>query len=187
MKTRGFTIVELLIVIVVIGILAAITIVAFNGVQDRAKNSQTTAALSAWIKALQMHKVQEGNWPSGWVCLGEGYRYGVSGTDTSGSAQCRQNGTSGYTENEAFNAKVEPFIKRPFPTPAFVTASNSTTEWRRGLMYTFGGGSGTLVYIDVAYAGELSSCPVTNGISAARRNIWNGNTFCSYDIGFTNQ
>jgi len=36
---RGFTIVELLIVIVVIGILAAITIVAFNGVQQRAKAS----------------------------------------------------------------------------------------------------------------------------------------------------
>ena len=34
---RGFTIVELLIVIVVIAILAAITIVAYNGVQNRAK------------------------------------------------------------------------------------------------------------------------------------------------------
>ena len=34
--TSGFTIVELLIVIVVIGILAAITIVAYNGVQNRA-------------------------------------------------------------------------------------------------------------------------------------------------------
>lgn len=34
---RGFTIVELLIVIVVIGILAAIVIVAFNGVQNRAR------------------------------------------------------------------------------------------------------------------------------------------------------
>ena len=36
---RGFTIVELLIVIVVIGILAVITIVAYNGVQARAKTS----------------------------------------------------------------------------------------------------------------------------------------------------
>ena len=41
MKTskQGFTIVELLIVIVVIAILAAITIVAYNGIQNRAKAS----------------------------------------------------------------------------------------------------------------------------------------------------
>ena len=38
-RSSGFTIVELLIVIVVIGILAAITIVAFNGIQQRAKKS----------------------------------------------------------------------------------------------------------------------------------------------------
>ena len=44
-QQKGFTIVELLIVIVVIGILAAITIVAFNGVQNRAKatRAQNTA------------------------------------------------------------------------------------------------------------------------------------------------
>jgi len=36
-KQLGFTIVELLIVIVVIGILAAITIVSFSGVQDKAR------------------------------------------------------------------------------------------------------------------------------------------------------
>jgi prepilin-type N-terminal cleavage/methylation domain-containing protein len=41
---KGFTIVELLIVIVVIGILAAIVIVAYNGVQNRAKTTSSQAA-----------------------------------------------------------------------------------------------------------------------------------------------
>lgn len=38
-KAKGFTIVELLIVVVIIAILAAITIVAYNGIQNRAKAS----------------------------------------------------------------------------------------------------------------------------------------------------
>ena len=49
MNRRGFTIVELLIVIVVIGILAAITIVAYTGITQKANN----AALTADIKQLQ--------------------------------------------------------------------------------------------------------------------------------------
>lgn len=39
MKRQGFTIVELLIVIVVIGILAAISIVAYTGISKRADDS----------------------------------------------------------------------------------------------------------------------------------------------------
>mgnify|MGYP006209457325 CR=1 FL=1 len=42
-KQTGFTIVELLIVIVVIAILAAVSIVAYNGIQDRAKFTQQVA------------------------------------------------------------------------------------------------------------------------------------------------
>ena len=51
-KQRGFTIVELLIVIVVIGILAAITIVAFNGVQKRASAAAVQSELSQNAKAI---------------------------------------------------------------------------------------------------------------------------------------
>lgn len=51
--TYGFTIVELLIVIVVIGILAAVTIVAFNGIQNRGYDTSVQADLSNIGKKIQ--------------------------------------------------------------------------------------------------------------------------------------
>ena len=56
MKQKGFTIVELLIVIVVIGILAAITIVSFNGVQNRAHDTAIRSNLSAIAKKYELFK-----------------------------------------------------------------------------------------------------------------------------------
>ncbi len=57
MKNKyGFTIVELLIVIVVIAILAAITVVAFNGIQDRARASKIKADVSNIAKAMAAAK-----------------------------------------------------------------------------------------------------------------------------------
>lgn len=63
-KSSGFTIVELLIVIVVIAILAAITIVAFSGVQDRAKQSSRVATVDGWQKILLSYKVLNNEYPA---------------------------------------------------------------------------------------------------------------------------
>lgn len=62
-KQRGFTIVELLIVIVVIGILAAITIVAFNGVQKQARDTERISEVKAMQKAIEMYRVEKGEYP----------------------------------------------------------------------------------------------------------------------------
>jgi prepilin-type N-terminal cleavage/methylation domain-containing protein len=59
----GFTIVELLIVIVVIAILAAITIVAYNGIQTRTYDAVVRSDFSTIYKKLAMYKVEWGTYP----------------------------------------------------------------------------------------------------------------------------
>jgi len=62
-KRRGFTIVELLIVIVVIGILAAITIVAYNGIQNRANDSVVQQDLSTDARQFELYRTDSGTYP----------------------------------------------------------------------------------------------------------------------------
>lgn len=59
----GFTIVELLIVIVVIGILAAITIVAYNGIQSRAHDAAIRSDFHNIVTKLEMYRVDNGFYP----------------------------------------------------------------------------------------------------------------------------
>jgi general secretion pathway protein G len=59
-KPAGFTIVELLIVIVVIGILAAITFVAYNGIQNRAKAGSAQTAASQAAKRMAQVAIESG-------------------------------------------------------------------------------------------------------------------------------
>ena len=63
-KQSGFTIVELLIVIVVIAILAAITIVAYNGIQNRAKASSAQTLANNIAKKAEAFNTVESNYPT---------------------------------------------------------------------------------------------------------------------------
>lgn len=62
-KQCGFTIVELLIVIVIIGVLAAITVVVFNGVQGRATNASRISSAQTFLKAIEGYIAQNGRIP----------------------------------------------------------------------------------------------------------------------------
>ena len=136
-KRTGFTIVELLIVIVVIGILAAITIVAYNGIQVRAESNKNIAQARAFVTAFKLLELDE-TLPSGPLCLGDPAVYG----GTSGT--CSFNGSTG-TVDTALNDKL-----------AERGASKTTTmssKWNSGGLYYHGGWFGdwrVLIYgVDV--------------------------------------
>lgn len=63
-KQSGFTIVELLIVIVVIGILAALVITTFTGIQQKGRNTERTTDIKAIHGQIEAYFAQSGAYPT---------------------------------------------------------------------------------------------------------------------------
>jgi len=65
---KGFTIVELLVVIVVIGILVGITIVSYGAIQQRARDSERSSDITQIKIALDKYYAEKSTYPI--VCSG---------------------------------------------------------------------------------------------------------------------
>lgn len=63
-KQQGFTIVELLIVIVVIGILAALVITTFTGIQKKARDTERTGDIKVLHSQVEAYYAQNGKYPT---------------------------------------------------------------------------------------------------------------------------
>lgn len=83
-RQPGFTIVELLIVIVIIGILAAITVVAYNGIQQRSQTAKINSDLAMFSKAIKAARINSGELAT---------RYITNSTGTAGTCMSKPAGT----------------------------------------------------------------------------------------------
>jgi len=72
-KTEGFTIVELILVIVIIGVLVTIVILAYPGYQQRARDSERQSDMRQLSAALSAYALQKNNY------VGSASGCGVSG------------------------------------------------------------------------------------------------------------
>lgn len=164
-KQKGFTIVELLIVIVVIAILAAISVVAYTGIQNRAKNQQTISAVTTYYKALASYGIDNNALPNYRACLGPETFYT--------SNPCYIGGST-YTWSSGLNTALTTYISSPTATAAGSASNGSVTG--SGVFYDNQGG-GTTGYLGFVLFGE-TTCPSVAGASFHS----NGNTALSGNI-----
>lgn len=78
---RGFTIVELLVVIVIISILAVITAVAYNGVQTRSKISKMETDITTVQRLVEAYKARNGSYPTTAASLNVDWSQATARTD----------------------------------------------------------------------------------------------------------
>ena len=103
--SRGFTIVELLIVVVIIAILAAITLVTYNGIQQRANNAAIIDAASKSLRMIQAYIAANDKYPQiGSLCI----------TLATG---CKTTSNT-YSSNAVFNTNIATVGNVPQTIPA---------------------------------------------------------------------
>ena len=84
--TKGFTLVELLIVAVVLAIFAAIVIPQFASTTDEARDSALRSDLAAMRSAIELYRQQHGEYPGANAATGGTCTGGTAGTGAAESA-----------------------------------------------------------------------------------------------------
>ncbi len=155
-RQKGFTIVELLIVVVVIAVLASIGLVAYSSVQARARDSIRKSDLTAVQKALSLFYTDQGHWiETGSGCGsngdGQGWFNYSGGTYPASIASCLT--SAGYTN-------------RNFIDPTGGLTSSPTAGYTY-MKYHCGSGAALRVFIYAKLESEPQSGTATDGTCAS--------------------
>lgn len=169
-KRDGFTIVELLIVIVVIGILATVSIVAYSGVRLRAENVKTVTSVMAYAKALQLYATTNARYPIvSYPCLGPAGTKCANVTDSTGA--CTGAGATSF--KSAFDDAIKT-VASTLPAPSSQQMDCNGKDYGGAWYNSSDGKSAQMIY----YLQGSQSCTIGNSLTLSSRFQSTNTTAC---------
>ena len=128
---RGFTLVELLIVVIILAILAAIVIPQFSGATLDAQESALDSNLNALRSAIDLYRAQHGgNYPGAVLATGATCTGGAAGTGAAGSVAAMtsqltmfSNAGGGTCNLNVGTATLGPYLRKGIPAEPVTNSS----------------------------------------------------------------
>ncbi len=178
-RPKGFTIVELLIVIVVIAIIASITIVAYNGMQQRANNTQTVQAVKEFIKAFNLYAQDNGGYPQLTGCLGENYPAPNNRClSQSGAAECFGMGAA---TSMVVNDALKPYMNNRVPNISKQAVPCAATAYIGG--YASYDSTNRTMRVWMVLNGDQGCPPMSPNVTSVTRSYVSDASLCRYVLG----
>ena len=141
-KQSAFTIVELLIVIVVVGILATISVVAYTGIKNKALDTRVREGATQFEKALKLWAVEYGNRPLG----GNGSTIAFSGDN------CPDGNGNGFVGSGLYTCTTEDILYAKGYLP-----KNFTSSLPNNIVWSsLEGGSRSIMLYDCGSSGKYA-------------------------------
>lgn len=125
MKEKGFTLIELMVVIVIIGILAAIAVPKLFGMSAKAKAAEVGSAASSWSKLVQVYHTETSSW-------GNWKEIGYVAPGTAGAGGTSETSSFIYTDEDFGSAanQIHPPLARWKTVSKEISASCTGKSWR---------------------------------------------------------
>jgi len=154
---RGFTLVEILIVVVILGILAAIVIPQFTQASTEAKTNSLCSDLQTLRSQIELYKVQHNDVPPGCTVAADGTVSETIATFVNQMVYCTNilGGTAAEPSKERDTGVAQiiygPYLER-IPENPFTGLSGVGTAAGEGIGWVYDPGSGQIHAADTAHA-----------------------------------
>lgn len=163
-RNKGFTLVELLVVISIIAILSVVGITVFSGVQTSARDAKRKADIDAIYTALEIYYSVNGRYPE------------VNASCTSGTTSACNNYFYSTAGSSWISALVPNYMRQVPVDPK----NNAGAPWTNGnYSYAYGNVGPTGQYYDLTTQLENTSDSARCGVKNYKF-FWNNQSWCPY-------